>query len=142
VHYARSFGGQDVRGVYIEIDPEKTQEALLRWSVYVPDIPLVILESPYRGIIEPLLTYIDEVEREREDDVITVILPEFVTEKWWTKLLHNQTGLMLKWALLFKHGVVVTNIRYYVDTQARLDHPLSSRGRIDAQEEPAAPAEG
>jgi amino acid transporter len=136
VHYARSFGGQDVRGVYIEIDPEKTQEALLRWSVYVPDIPLVILESPYRGIIEPLLTYIDEVEREREDDVITVILPEFVTEKWWTKLLHNQTGLMLKWALLFKHGVVVTNIRYYVDTRAQLDHPLSSKGR-KTLEEPA-----
>lgn len=135
VHYARSFGGQDVRGVYIEIDPEKTQETLLRWSVYAPDIPLVILESPYRGIIEPLLTYIDEVEREREDDVITVVLPEFVTEKWWTKLLHNQTGLMLKWALLFKPGIVVTNIRYYVDTRARLDHPLSSKARAEAREQ-------
>ena len=64
----------------------------------------------------------------------TVILPEFVTEKWWTKLLHNQTGLMLKWALLFKRGVVVTNIRYYVDTRAELDHPLSSKGPSSAEE--------
>jgi amino acid transporter len=113
VQYARSIG-EDVRAVYVEIDPGKTAEVLDRWQKWVPNVPLVVLESPYRSIVEPLLTYIDTVEQERDDDVITVVLPEFVTEKWWTTLLHGQTGLLLKWALLFKKGVVVTNVRYYL----------------------------
>ena len=80
-------------------------------------------------MIAPLLRYIDEVERERDDDVVTVVIPEFVPEKWWTVLLHNQNGLLLKWALLFKRGVVVTNIRYYLDESLPADlgeHPLTS----------------
>ncbi|MGV3722699.1 MAG: APC family permease [Actinomycetota bacterium] len=127
VAYARSIGG-DVRAVYVEIEPEKTSQVLERWKVHVPDIPLVVLESPYRSLQEPLLQYIDEVERERDDDVLTIVIPEFVTEKWWTKLLHGQNGLLLKWALLFKKGVVVTNIRYYLErTPCELGtHPLTS----------------
>ena len=128
VHYARTLGS-DVRGVYVEIDPSRTEETLNRWAQYVSDIPLVVLDSPYRALTEPILTYIDEVERERDDDVITVILPEFVTQKWWTKALHNQNGLLLKWSLLFKKGVVVTNIRYYLEDprdQEPFVHPLTS----------------
>ncbi|MFN3651453.1 MAG: APC family permease [Armatimonadota bacterium] len=126
LEYARSIGG-DVRGVYVEIDPARTPQALERWRKWVPDIPLVVLDSPYRALTTPLLEYIDQVERERDDDVVTVILPEFVPEKWWTVLLHNQTGLMLKWALLFKKGVVLTNIRYHLqdwEEEALGAHPL------------------
>lgn len=132
VEYARSIGG-DVRGVYVEIDPEKTPPTLQRWAKWVPDVPLVVLESPFRGLAQPILDYIDEVERERDDDVVTVVLPEFVPEKWWTALLHNQNGLILKWALLFKKGVVVTNIRYYLG-RGGLDlaeHPLTSPRSLD-----------
>jgi amino acid transporter len=126
VEYARSLGG-DARGVYVEADPARTPEVLERWARYVSDMPLVVLESPYRGLVEPIVRYVDEVERERLDDVVTVVIPEFVTEKWWTKLLHNQTGLMLKWALLFQKGVVVTNVRYHLEGEADLGpHPLSS----------------
>ncbi|MBM3459539.1 MAG: hypothetical protein FJX77_13545 [Armatimonadetes bacterium] len=106
----------------------------------MPDIPLVVLDSPYRALSEPLLTYLDDVERERDDDVVTVILPEFVTQKWWTKLLHNQSGLLLKWALLFKKGIVVTNIRYYLEDPAATSHfahPLASH----LDEETAPPHE-
>lgn len=127
VAYARGLA-KDVRGVYVEIDPSRTAGVMERWQKFVPDIPLVVLESPYRGLNQPILEYIDEVERERDDDVITVILPEFVTPEWWTKLLHNQNGLLLKWALLWKKGVVVTNIRYYLtpeDEPAEI-HPLQS----------------
>jgi amino acid transporter len=126
--YARSIA-HDVRAVYVEIDPAKTPWMLERWQRYVPDVPLVVLESPYRSLLEPLLKYIDEVERERDDDIVTVILPEFVTEKWWTKLLHGQTGFLLKWALLFHRNIVVTNIRYYLDTRGTAEgaHPLTSR---------------
>lgn len=125
--YARSIAG-DIRAVYVEIEPSKTPDVLARWSRYVPDIPLVVLASPYRSLVEPLLRYVDTVERERDDDVVTVILSEFVTEKWWTKVLHGQSGFLLKWALLFKKGVVVTNVRYYLErTPSELSaHPLTS----------------
>jgi len=128
VKYARSMG-DDVRAVYVEIDPPKTATLLDRWHHWVPDVPLVVLESPYRSLVEPLLAYIDDVEKERDDDIITVVIPEFVTEKWWTKLLHGQNGLLLQWALRYRRGVVVTNIRYYLDSpgqQAAFQHPLTS----------------
>lgn len=141
VKYARSIGG-DVRAVYVEMDPARTPEVLERWGSYVPEIPLVVLESPYRALTEPLLEYIDQVERERDDDVVTVIIPEFVTEKWWTRLLHNQNGLLLKWALLFKPGVVVTNIRYHLDTDrdAPPGHVLTST--LEEETEPGSPQRG
>lgn len=127
VKYVRSMT-HDVRAVYVEIEPDRTPEVVKRWGKYVPDLPLVILESPYRSLLEPLLKYIDEVDRERDDDIVTVVIPEFVTEKWWTKLLHGQNGLQLKWALLFRKNIVVTNIRYYLHTRAEEaeKHPLTS----------------
>ena len=112
--YARTISPH-IRAVYIEIDPSRTQRMLERWQQWVPDIPLVVLPSPYRGLVEPLMRYLDEVEAEREDDVITVVIPEFVTPQWWSKLLHNQSGLLLKFALLFRKNVVVTNVRYYLE---------------------------
>jgi hypothetical protein len=129
IKYARSIG-DDVRAVYVEIDPGKTQGMLERWNQYVPNLPLTVLESPYRSLVGPLLEYLDEVEREQCDDIVTVVIPEFVTQKWWTKLLHGHNGLLLKWALLFRKGVVVTNIRYYLGAEtkerSKNKHPLSS----------------
>jgi hypothetical protein len=128
IEYARSIG-EDVRAVYVEIDPEKTAGVLERWGKWVPDIPLVVLDSPYRSLTEPLLAYINEVEKERDDDVVTVVIPEFVPEKWWTALLHGQNGAILKWALLFKKGVVVVNVRYHLYDSVDEDlglHPLTS----------------
>jgi hypothetical protein len=93
-----------------------------------------VLDSPFRALQEPLLRYIKEVESERDDDVVTVIIPEFVTEKWWTKLLHGQTGLLLKWALLFHRNVVVTNIRYYLDTRATAESPHLLTSTIEDSE--------
>jgi hypothetical protein len=128
VKYARTMA-QDVRAVYVEIDPSRTGELLERWTHWVPDVPLVVLESPYRSLVEPLLRYIDRVDAERDDDVVTVIIPEFVTEKWWTKILHGHNGLLLKWSLLFRRNVVVTNIPYHLDTSGRAEdrHVLTSR---------------
>jgi hypothetical protein len=120
LEYARSLSS-DVRGVYVAVEPEESAKVQTKWARWAPDIPLVVLDSPYRGLIEPVLRYLDEVEAEREDDVVTVIIPEFVPAKWWEKLLHNHSGLMLKFALLGKRGVVVTNVRYHLDEGFR--HP-------------------
>jgi hypothetical protein len=78
------------------------------------DIPLVILESPYRSLMEPLLEYFEEVDREQPDDFLTIVLPEFVPAKWWHHLLHNQRALLIKGALLFKPNTVVTSVPFHL----------------------------
>lgn len=114
LEYARSISNE-VRGVHVEIEPAETARIHEKWARWAPDIPLVVLESPYRALIEPVLRYIDEVDQERDDDVVTVIIPEFVAPRWWEKILHNHSGLLLKFALLGKRGVVVTNVRFHLD---------------------------
>ena len=86
-----------------------------RWDIFGRGVPLVILESPYRSMIGPILAYLREVKKERPNHVVTVVLPEFVPRKWWHKLLHNQSGLFLKIALMMQHDIVFTNVRYYIE---------------------------
>lgn len=82
-----------------------------RWS---EGIPLVVLESPYRSLMEPLLEYIEQVDAERPDDFVTVVLPEFVPGRWWHHLMHNQRALLIKTALLFKPNTVVTSVPFHL----------------------------
>jgi len=114
VDYARSLS-PDCRAVYIEVDPEDTPLIEERWESWGAGIPLVVLESPYRSVIQPLLRYLEEVKKDRVRHLVTVVIPEFVPARFWHKILHNQTGLMLKWALLFRKDIIVTNIRYYLE---------------------------
>ncbi|HET6453692.1 MAG TPA: APC family permease [Armatimonadota bacterium] len=104
----------DVRAIHVETEPDITPLLEERWEQYGGGLPLVILESPYRSLLKPLLEYLDEARQERSDRVITVIIPEFVPVKWWQKILHNQSGLAVKIALLFQRDIVVTNVRYYL----------------------------
>lgn len=110
--YAKSLG-QDTRAVHIEMDPETTPRLIREWEPYSQGIPLLVLESPYRSLVEPLFRYLDEVQTEREH-IVTIILPEFVPTKWWHAFLHNQSGLLLKLALLGRKDVIVTNMRYHL----------------------------
>jgi hypothetical protein len=131
--YARSIS-DSVRGVHVEIEPEVTAKVHQKWARWAPDVPLVVLESPYRALIEPVLRYLDEVELERPDDVVTVIIPEFVAPRWWEKVLHNHSGLLLKFALLRKPGIVVTNVRYHLDGSPQImeaTEPTAVTGRKD-----------
>ncbi len=111
IEYAKSIGA-DCRAIYIELDSKSTQHVKQNWEKWSMGLPLIIMESPYRSLIEPVFKYLDEVQDERENNVVTVVLPEFVPARWWHSLLHNQSGFLLKVALLFKKGIVVTNIRY------------------------------
>jgi hypothetical protein len=114
LRYAKTLS-HDCRGLYIEIDPNETALVRDRWEKYGLGVPLVILESPYRTVVEPVLKYLEEVKKERPDHVVTVVLPEFVPAKFWHKLLHNQTGIVLKVALMLRRDIVVTNVRYYLE---------------------------
>jgi len=104
----------DVVALYICLDPVETEKVKAKWDKQCMGVPLVILESPYRSITEPLLDYIDEVKAEYRDGVITVVLPEFVPSRWWHHLLHNQTALLIKGILLFKRGVVSTSVPFHL----------------------------
>ena len=114
LRYAR-LTSDDVRAVYIETDPDRTPQLKKDWNAYGTDIPLIIMESPYRSLIGPLLRYIDAVQKERNDDVITIVLPELVSRKLWHTILHNQAGPLLKLALLNRRDVIVTNVRYFLE---------------------------
>ncbi len=114
LNYAR-LTSPDVRAVYIETDPDKTAAMKREWNAHVPDIPLVIMESPYRSLVGPLLRYLDAVQKERGDDVVTIVIPELVSRKLWHHLLHNQAGPLLKLALLNRRDVIVTNVRYFLE---------------------------
>jgi hypothetical protein len=114
LRYAKSIAPHNVTAVYIDFDEDATAKLKERWEQLDLGIKLVILPSPYRELTRPLLRYIYKVERQRDDDVVTVVLPEFVPKKWWQHLLHNQSSLLLKGALLFKEGIIVTNVPYHL----------------------------
>jgi hypothetical protein len=105
----------DVTAVAVDLDPAQTAELRAAWSRYAGTVPLVVLESPYRSLVRPLLEYIDRVEDKRDDDVVTVVLPEFVPARWWHHILHNQSALLIKAALLFKKNKVVTSVPHHLD---------------------------
>lgn len=115
LQYARSIAPDNVTAVYVNLDPEQTEKLRARWCDWGCDVPLVVLDSPYRSLVTPLLRYIDEVDSRYTDDVVTVILPEFVPARWWEHLLHNQTGLLIKTALTFQKGKVVTSVPYRLE---------------------------
>lgn len=109
--YARSLS-PEVRAVHVGLNPEKVDALRNEWSQVAGEIPLIVLPSPYRMLVPPLMEYLQEVQEERTDDIVTVVLPEAVPTRWWHHLLHNQTGFRLKLALLARPDLVVTNVRY------------------------------
>lgn len=115
LQYARSIAPDNVTAVYVNLDPDQTTKLQARWCDWGCDVPLVVLDSPYRSLLTPLLRYIDEMDSRYSDDVLTVVLPEFVPAHWWEHLLHNQTGLLIKTALMFQKGKVVTSVPYRLE---------------------------
>jgi amino acid transporter len=94
---------RDVTAVYVELEPGEAEAVQKKWKRWWPDIPLVVVSSPYRSIIQPLIDFLDETDTKHNDgQLATVILPEFVPAKWWQSLMHNQTAWLLKAALLYR----------------------------------------
>lgn len=106
----------DDQAVAVHVTDDEAAAARFQeeWRREMPDVPLVIVESPYRSLIAPLLAYIDAVRETHPDDTLMVILPEYVGSHWWEALLHNHTALRLKAALLLHPGIVVASVPYHV----------------------------
>jgi len=133
LRYARTLS-PDVRAVYVEIDPAATAAVRQQWSTWGQGVDLVVLDSQYRSLMEPLLDYIEEVQQADPDGYVTVILPEFVPRRLWQHLLHNQHALLIKGALLFKPNVVVTSVPFHLGRRAWSPAPV---GLVDRAPEPA-----
>jgi amino acid transporter len=114
LQYAKSISTDTVTAVYVDFEEEATAKLRDKWSQWGAGVQLIVLPSPYRELTRPLLKYINRLERQRKDDMITVVLPEFIPAKWWQHILHNQSSLLLKGALLFKEKVIVTSVPYHL----------------------------
>jgi amino acid transporter len=115
LEFAKSIAPDNTTALYVDLDAEHADKVRAKWAQWGCGIPLEILSSPYRSLVGPVLAYIDELDARYDDDVLSVILPEFIPSKWWQHLLHNQTALMLKAALLFRKGVVVISVPYHLE---------------------------
>jgi len=120
LRFARSLS-RDVTAVVVDVEPQVTARVRERWPAWGHGVPLVVLDSPYRSTVGPLLEYLEQVDRrEPERGAAVVVLPEFVPARWWHHLLHNQTALLLKTALLYRRGQT-TKDRVIIDVPYHLE---------------------
>lgn len=106
----------DVTVVHISIDPKETQKVKKKWEHWGDGYRLVVLNSPYRLFLEPLLEYIDKITAiQAPNEIITIVVPQFVPKHWWTNLLHMRTAESLRKALMHRNNIVITEVPYQVD---------------------------
>jgi amino acid transporter len=105
-----------IQAVFVTTDPEEGEDLRERWERQLPGVPLVLVESPYRALVGPMVTYLDVLERawppDREAPTTIVVLPEYVAKHWWDRLLYNQTAKRLRAALVGREHTVVANVPY------------------------------
>ena len=115
VNFGRTMA-RDVRAVFVTEDPEVGEALRERWERQVPGVPLVIVESPYRAVISPVLAYLDVLDQawppDKEAPITIVVLPEYVARHWWERLLYNQTARRLKAAILGREHTVIADVPY------------------------------
>jgi amino acid transporter len=111
VEYAQSIS-ENVTALHVSDSLEEAEGLRQRWEELLSDVPLVVIESPYRSFIAPILAYIDALDRSRPGEIVTVALPEFVPDHFWQGVLHNQSAIPLKRALLSRANTVVIGVPY------------------------------
>jgi amino acid transporter len=117
--YAKSLNPTRVVALTVVSDEEQQERIERVWTERNIDVPLEIVYDPYREVTRPILRYIDELDARFQNDIVTVLIPEFVVDHWWGHLLHNQTALLLKGRLLFRKGTVVTSLPYHLHEESR-----------------------
>jgi amino acid transporter len=110
--YARTLSS-NATAIHVTDDREEAEALRQQWEESVPDVPLVIVESPYRSLIEPILAYVEGLDRTQPNHMVTVVLPEFVPKRFWQRFLHNQQALRLKQSLIDRPNTVVVDVPYH-----------------------------
>jgi len=119
LRFARSLS-TDVTAVVVDVEPQVTARVKEKWPAWGRNVPLIVLESPYRSTVGPLLAYLDEADQgEPERELAVVVLPEFVPARWWQDLLHGQTARLIKRALIYRRGQtgkdrVIVDVPYHL----------------------------
>jgi amino acid transporter len=115
LRYARLLS-DDVTAVHVSMDFAEGEKVQEKWETWGEGVRLIVLDSPYRLLVEPLLAYVETILAHRQpNEIITIVVPQFVPRRWWRNLLHAQTAMWLRLALLFKPGVVITDVPYQVE---------------------------
>ncbi len=115
LRYARTLT-DDITAVHVSIDPIEAEKVAAKWQAWGDGVRLVVLDSPYRLMVEPLLQYIDNVSKQMQpNEILTIVVPQFVPRHWWNNALHTQTAFILRATLLFQPGIVITDVPYQVD---------------------------
>jgi len=114
LQYGRTLKGE-LRAVHIIIDEKGLPELQRNWKQVAGDVELVVLPSPFRSLIEPMLDYVDKLRNEQPNTFVTVIVPEAVSKQWIHRFLHDNLALQLKRSLAGRSNVVVANVRYFLD---------------------------
>lgn len=115
LEYARSLAPNHLVAISVVSDEEERERVVQQWENFNLDITLEIVYSPYRELLRPVLDAVDDLDARYDNDIVTVIIPEFVVHRWWEHLLHNQSALLLKGRLLFRKNTVVTSVPYQVE---------------------------
>jgi amino acid transporter len=147
----------DVRAVYVEVDPLDTPRMQREWDAWDIGVELVVCPSPYRSVLRPLVSYVDGLRRTSPGELVSIVVPEIVPHRWWEHLLHNKTALYIRTAFLFRPNVVVIAVPFLLGHARRLrdmldhddtldeglvDHPDRARSSMHAATAVAAAAEG
>ncbi|UNS99436.1 APC family permease [Streptomyces tubbatahanensis] len=116
LRYAKLMRSDTLEAVTVNVDHDETELLRREWEDSDIDIPLTILDSPYREISRPVIDYVKRLRQEQPRDVVSVFIPEYVVGHWYEHLLHNQSALRLKGRLLFTPGVMVTSVPYQLES--------------------------
>ncbi len=130
LRYARVLS-DDVTAVHVSIDPAETDKVQSKWLTWGEGTRLVILDSPYRLFVEPLLRYLEGIIDSRQpNEIITIVVPQFIPTKTWHNALHMRTADVLRKELLSRSGVVVTDVPYRLDENGHV-HRFPDGGGIE-----------
>ncbi|MCX4510418.1 APC family permease [Streptomyces sp. NBC_01619] len=136
--YARALRPDRLEALTVAVDRDASAELQRKWEEYGIEVPLKILDSPYREITASVLVYVRSVRRESPRDVVAVFIPEYVVGHWWENFLHNQSALWLKSRLRFTPGVMVTSVPWQLSSSAHADHPAARAPGAVRRGEPAS----
>ena len=138
IAYAKATRPDTLQALTIQVDDTETARLLDEWSHRDLDIPLVILESPYRDVTRPLIDHVRQLRGNHPRDIVTVFVPEYVVGHWWEQLLHNQSALRVKARLLFEPGVMVTSVPWQLRS-SRVQPELITPPTESAPRAPSSP---
>jgi hypothetical protein len=119
----------DVVAAYVEVDKRETPLLDQAWDDWDIGVPLVVLPSPYRSVLRPLVDYVENLRMVTPGELVTIVVPEVVPRRWWEHFLHNKTALYIRTAFLFKPNIVVTSVPYL------LGHSYRIRDRLEYDEQ-------